>query len=96
MKLFTSACLIGSVILCFVYMWLLAHLQHLHGGKAARLAAVEELAATTFLMILFIVGASVGAILIVKRAKALYREEATRNMKELVELTKKERSDGAG
>jgi NADH:ubiquinone oxidoreductase subunit 2 (subunit N) len=83
-KLFTTACLIASVLLCFVCMMLLGHIHEV-SGKGAKLLLVDELAATTVLMIFSVIGSAVGAIVIVRRARQLYREEATRNMLQLVE-----------
>ena len=78
MKIFTTACLVASVLLCFVCMMLLSHVHEVQ-TRAAKLVFVDELAATTGLMILSVIGSAVGAIVIVRQSNDKEGTSSTAN-----------------
>lgn len=91
MKLLTTCCLVAGFLLCFLLVWLFGQVELPHQSRAARLQELHQMEATTCVLILCLCGAGFGAIAVVRTARKLYREEAMRNMQDLVEETKKSR-----
>lgn len=85
MKIFTTACLLGSLILCFILVWLFGEAANPHNTKAEKLLTLQRMELTILLIIFCAIGATTGAFLIVRGARKAYREEAMANMQGLVE-----------
>jgi hypothetical protein len=90
-KIFTTACILASFLLCLVMVRLFGQVELPHQPRATRLKVLQEMEETTFIMMMCLIGAGTGSIIVVRRAKAMYREEALRNMEMLVEETRKAR-----
>jgi methylthioribose-1-phosphate isomerase len=89
MKLLTTACLMVSFILCLVMVWLLGQVKMPHQTRLAQFRHVQEMQITTMLIILCLAGAGFGSVMVVKKARKEYRDEAMENMQALVEETKR-------
>lgn len=85
LKLFTTVCLIIGVALFLPYGVMLKSPPRPDTPKAVRRLYAEKLFLYNGLQLLALVGAGVGAALIVRRARAEYREETLRNMRALLE-----------
>jgi hypothetical protein len=85
LKLFTTICLVVGMLLFLPYAGMLAHPPTTGTSKVERRAYVEKLFLLNGLQLVCLIGAGVGATLVVKKARRDFREEAVQNMKRLVE-----------
>lgn len=87
MKIFTTACLIATVLLFACWGGLL-HPPSPHSPLAVRKQFAQEFLALTAAQLITIVGAGVGSALIVRQARKEYRENAMSNMQVMLEVAK--------
>lgn len=90
LKLFTTLCLVAGMLMFLPYALLLKSPPGPDTPKAVRRGYAEELFLFNGVQLLCLVGAGVGAVLIVRKARAEYQEEAVRNMRSLIEASRKD------
>jgi hypothetical protein len=83
MKIFTTASIGASILLCLVLVSLFGKVEVKGQHRSDRVREVQEMQITTFLMMISLIGSGVGSALVLRQARQLYREEAMRNMNEL-------------
>ena len=84
LKLFTTACLAIGMLLFLPYATMLAHPPARTTPAPVRRSFAQRLLLINGLQVLSLVGAGVGSVLIVRRARQQYRDEAIRNMNVLL------------
>ena len=87
MRVFTTACLIATVLV-FACWGALLHPPPASAPIAVRKQFAQEFLALTAAQLITIVGAGVGAALIVRQARKEYRDVAMANMQALIEAAK--------
>lgn len=85
LKILTSACIVCAAVLMVAYPWLLGPKPSASLGSVALRGYILKFAVFMLALLVCLIGAAIGAIVLLRRSREEYRIEKTRLLKELLE-----------